>query len=85
MKIFVSQFLTFCLDVDKYLLFQSFDMTKIPQTMQPELNSIAAIQNASETISYYLDNLLELRTLIKNDVDPKSIIEVTLLKMMRKQ
>lgn len=85
LKIFVSQFLTFCLDVDKYLLFQSFDMTKIPQTMQPELNSIAAIQNASETISYYLDNLLELRTLIKNDVDPKSIIEVTLLKMMRKQ
>ena len=60
-------------------------MTKIPQTMQPELNSIAAIQNASETISYYLDNLLELRTHIKNDVDPKSIIEVTLLKMMRKQ
>ena len=83
MKLLVNQFLMFCLDVDKYLIFKSCDMTKIPATMESSLQQISAIENAPKIIASYLDVLLNLKNLIKNDVSPKGSIEVTFLRMAR--
>ena len=83
MKLLVNQFLMFCLDVDKYLIFKSCDMTKIPATMESSLQQISAIENAPKIIASYLDVLLNLKNLIKNDVSPRGSIEVTFLRMAR--
>ena len=84
LKLFVNQFLTFTLDVNKYVIFQSIDMTKIPQSMEDELRKISTLENIASRLMNYVDSLLKLKNLLKNDSDPKSTVEITLIGITRK-
>lgn len=83
LKLFVEQFLTFCIDVDKYALFRDYSLTRIPSSMQDKLNYCVTFENASQYYSYILDKLLGLKNMLKNDNNPKTSIEVVFLQMCR--
>jgi DNA polymerase-3 subunit gamma/tau len=40
LRLFIDMFLSFCLDVSKYIVFQSTDMIKIPSSMEDKKNSV---------------------------------------------
>lgn len=85
LKLFVDRFLDFCIDLSKYCLFKDCRMTKIPQIMENELKSCTLFDNSISYYNYYTNQLLELKNMLKNDINPLSTIEVIFCKMLRLQ
>ena len=85
LKLFVDMFLSFCLDVSKYIIFNSTDMLKIPSSMEDRLKNSINFENALQYYMYIVNQLLDLKNMIKNDNNIKSTIEVMFLKMSRMQ
>lgn len=83
MKLFVEQFLSFCLDVDKYAIFRDYTLTQIPSSMQSKLEYAVGFDNSTKYYSYIIDKLLGLKNMLKNDNNPRSSIDVVFLQMCR--
>jgi DNA polymerase-3 subunit gamma/tau len=83
LKLFVDMFITFCLDVSKYIIFQSTDMLKIPSSMEDRLKNSTNFENALQYYMYIVNQLLDLKNMLKNDSNIKSTIEVMFIKMTR--
>lgn len=83
LKLFVDQFLNFCMDVTKYSLFKSPEVTRIPSSMEPQLQGATNFDNASRYYTYVIDKLLVLKNMLKNDNSPRSTIEILFLQITR--
>ena len=83
LKLFVDQFLNFCMDVTKYSLFKSTDVTRIPLSMEPLLVGSTNFDNSSKYYMYVIDKLLTLKNMLKNDTSPRSTIEIMFLNITR--
>ena len=83
LKLFVSQYMDFCMDVAKYALFKSCDVTRIPTSMENELKYSTGFDNPEKYYSYVVDKLLELKNMVRNEVDVRSTVEVVLLQIAR--
>lgn len=80
LKIFVDQFLSFCLDIAKYTIYKSFDNIKIPSSMQDMMNYSIGFDNPLKYYMCLVNNLLDLKFKIKDDSNIKSTIEIVLLR-----
>lgn len=85
LKKFIDHFLTFCLDISKYVLFQSIQMTSIPNNMEEKLKYAVAFDSAKQYYTYLVNKILDCKNMIKNDQNAKSTIEVCLLNICRCQ
>ena len=65
------------------MIFKSLDMTRLPKSLEIEINQLQT-EDTIQKLANYLDDLLELKNIIKNDVDVKSTIEITLINITRK-
>lgn len=83
LKLFVDQFLEFVMDVNKYALFKSCELTKIPVSMEDKLKSSTNFDNAAKYFGYVADKLLNLKQMLRNDDSPKVTVEVMLLQITR--
>lgn len=83
LKLFVDQFLNFTMDVTKYALFKSTDVTRIPNSMEESLVNSTNFDNAAKYYAYVLDKLLVLKNMLKNDNSPRSTIEILFLQITR--
>lgn len=83
LKLFVDQFLSFCLDINKYALFKTTDVTKFPSSLESTLQASTNFDHASKYYSYVTDKLLNLKMMLKNDNSPRSTIEIVLLQITR--
>lgn len=83
LKLFVDQFLNFVMDVNKYSLFKTCDVTKIPSSMEDKLVGSTNFDNAPKYYSYVADKLLQLKNMLKNDNSPRVTIEIMLLQITR--
>lgn len=83
LKLFVDKFLDFCLDLSKYCLFKDLSMIKIPSVMESNIKSCTLFDNSISYYNYYTNNLLDLKNMLKNDINPLSTIEVVMEKMSR--
>ena len=83
LKTFMNEYQNFILDINKYILFQSFDYIKIPQTYQDKLNYTIKIDLAKKYFSDLLDITVSIKDMIKWEASPKSTIEIMLLKATR--
>ena len=83
LKLFVSQFLDFCIDLTKYALFKTCDVTRIPTSMEDSLKYSTGFDSPEKYYSYVIDKLLSLKNMIKNEVDVRSTVEVVLLQIAR--
>ena len=85
MKLFVDQFLSFCLDINKYALFGTFDLLQLPQSVEDKVKGCVNFDKAPSYYSYVLDKLLSLKQGLRYDEFPKETVEVSLLKLARCQ
>lgn len=85
LKLFVDMFLSFCLDISKYIIFQSCDILKIPTSMEDLLKNSTNFENANQYYMYLVNQLLELKNMLKNDTNVKTTVEIMLLKIARMQ
>lgn len=83
LKLFIDMFLSFCLDISKYIIFNSTDMLKIPSSMEDRLKNSTNFENALQYYMYIVNQLLDLKNMLKNDSNIKSTIEVMFIKMTR--
>lgn len=83
LKLFVDQFLGFCMDVNKYALFHTCDVTHIPTSMENKLQNSVNFDKAAQYYSYVLDKLLVLKNMLKDDNTPRSTIEIMFLQITR--
>lgn len=82
-KLLINNYLSFLLDIIKYMLLKSFDTLSIPITYKKELDSIT---NSPENIKFFrllLNEILKLKEELKNDLDPKITVQVKLLQIAR--
>lgn len=83
LKLFVDQFISFCLDVNKYALFKTTEVTKFPSSLESALAASTNFNEASKYYSYVLDKLLNLKSMLKNDNSPRATIEIVFLQITR--
>lgn len=83
MKTFVDKFLEFCFDIAKYCLFKSFDIIKIPSTMQTQLEGVINFDNANNYYNYVIDKLFNLKNIIKNDSNIKMTTSIIFTQITR--
>lgn len=83
LKLFISTYLEFILDLTKYSYFKDVNCVKIPATMLAELNYATRFQNAIQLFNKLCDELLELNYNLKNDGNPQVSIMITLLRVSR--
>ena len=75
LKLFIKQFIQFILDVEKYLLYDSYDYIQIPNTIDLSLFNIGDDQKLLKL----LDIMIELSNQIKYEQNPKILIESRIL------
>ena len=85
LKIFVDNFISFCLDVSKYSIFKDISMTTLPSTMINDLESSVNFEDSSKYYAYVLDRLLSIKQTLKNDSNIKTTIIVSFLQITRCQ
>ena len=83
LKLFVTQFLDFTLDLLKFIIFQSIDLTKFPSSYLNDIVSITSFDNSKDYFRRVTDKLLELSTIIRQDVNPLTTVTISLLSMSR--
>lgn len=79
LKLFVSNYLKFILQLTKYTLFRSMIGVDIPIMLEEKVKYTTGIENNVVWFNKYLDKILNLKSLIKNDSDIKTTIEVCLI------
>jgi DNA polymerase-3 subunit gamma/tau len=82
-KLFVDQFISFCLDIDKYALFGDFSLLQLPQSAEESIKKCINFDNAPAYYSWVLDKLLDLKQKLKGDSYPKETVEIALLQIAR--
>lgn len=83
MKLFVSNFLNFILDIMLYSLNHDIACTTLPITYKDNLEFSIGFEDATKYYNYYLDKLLDLKNMIKYDMEPLQTILVMFNRMCR--
>ncbi len=79
LKQFVKDFSKFILEVEKYKLYQSFEYSSIPATYTDMLNHLVD----DDSIFDVMDLIVSLRSQIKWESDPKTLIELSIILFCR--
>lgn len=85
MKLFINKYLEFVLDISKYILMKDINVTKLPSSAEQYVQASINFENAASYYYYVCDRLLELKNMLKNDVDVMSTIKVMMIKIARMQ
>jgi len=81
--LFINQFLSFVLDIDKYAIFQNIQVTSIPAVLEDKLKFAVNFNDAQKYYSYFINKLLDCKNMIKTDTDAVTTIEIALLNIAR--
>lgn len=81
LKLFVDTFLEFTLDISKYILFESTDMITIPASMVPQIKGCINFNNAKDYYRYIVNNLWDIKNIIKGESNIKVLIDIAFMKM----
>ena len=85
LKLFTDMFLEFLLNVQKYIIFNNFDLTIFAPTRENDLKNITNIENPSNYFNYLINKLFELHSCIKDEKDVKPTVEVIFMQILRGQ
>lgn len=84
LKLFVEQYLDFVLDLTKYCLFKNMKLLKIPSSLEPRCTGYSDIPNILDFSNYLVEKMLEVKSAIKYDTNPKTTVEALLLVACRR-
>lgn len=83
LKLFVDNYLSFVLDLTKFCIFGTLDVTNIPQSYFDKAKYTTGVENNREYFIKLSDKILELKNTIKYDSNIKSTIETYFVVMCR--
>ena len=83
LRLFVDEYLSFIIDVLKYILFKDFTVIGIPESMQSEIDFITTFENVESYYNYLLDMALNMKNMVKQDTNIFSTLQVLFLKICR--
>lgn len=79
LKLFIDQYLTFILDLKKYIIFKDMNALNIPISFETKVKYSVGFENSSNYFDKLLDTLLELKNNSRYDSNIRETIEITLL------
>ena len=91
LKQFVNEYLSFALELTKYVLFKNITVTNIPAYLENIDNPMTSVSQtttfdgALDWFNYLTDKLLEVKNAIKYDTSVKAIVEVYFIQICRKK
>ena len=83
MKKFVDLFTDFCFDIVKYILCESIQVTKLPEHYGEDLKFVTNFTDNIKYYNYFIDKLMLLRNMIKDDSDEFLTIQIIFNQMVR--
>jgi DNA polymerase-3 subunit gamma/tau len=89
LKQFVNEYLSFTLELTKYVLFKNIAVTNIPAYLENSTDTMTSVmattsfEGALDWLNYLATRLLEVKNTIKYDTSVKAIIEAYLLQVCR--
>ena len=90
LKQFVNEYLSFTLELTKYILFKNISITNIPAYLENSADSMTSVSyttsfdGALNWFNYLADKLLEIKNAVKYDTSVKALIEAYLLQACRR-
>jgi DNA polymerase III gamma/tau subunit len=91
LKQFVNEYLSFTLELTKYVLFKNIAVTNIPAYLENSADAMTSVmattsfEGALDWFNYLATKLLEVKNTIKYDTSVKAIIEAYLLQVCRRK
>lgn len=85
LRLFLDNFIVFCLNIEKYILFKTVDVTIFPSFYKDKLNKVSNFSNSIDYYNYVIKNLLQTKQMIRMDTDPKSTITIKFIEIARCQ
>lgn len=82
-KLFVDQFISFCLDINKFAIFKDCSLTQLPDALLDDISKCVNFDNAPGYYQYVLGRLLELKNMLKTDSNPRDTTEIVFLQITR--
>ena len=79
LKLFISNYLEFILQIYKYCLLGNLSVTTIPESMKNSVDYVVGIENPKDYFNYLTEKILGIKMAIKNDTDIKTTIEIILI------
>lgn len=87
LKDFISLYLDFIIDLNKFLIFKNIDITNIPRYLatpeNPAVQFIVDFDDSRNIFNKIADKLLELKSILRYDLNYKSTILIYLLQICR--
>lgn len=84
-RTFVSKLLKTIIDIEKYIIFGTMDVTSIPITYEKNVKYATNFDSPLKYYNYYMDKMLELKSKLVNDDDVPTTVRVVCLQMARMQ
>lgn len=82
-KIFLDQYLEFCLDLVKYCLFQDMTLVKIPNSLQARCAGFAQIPDILPLANKLAESVLQIKQTVRSELNNKNIVETLFIKLCR--
>ena len=79
LKLFISKYLEFVLQLYKYVIFKDITVTTIPSLFKNSIDYTTNIEDSTKFFNKLLTKILNIKQLIKGDNDLKTTIEISLL------
>ena len=89
LKQFIDEYLSFTLELTKYILFKNISITNIPEYLENSADSMTNVKltttfdNSLTWFNNLIDKLLELKSAIKYDTAVKAVVEAYMLQFCR--
>jgi DNA polymerase-3 subunit gamma/tau len=90
LKQFTNEYLSFVLELTRYILFKNITLTNIPSYLENHEDQMISVkcttaeENALAWFNYLTDKLLEVKNAIKYDTNVKAIVEAYMLQVCRR-
>lgn len=82
-KLFIESYLEFLINLCKFGLFKNLNLTNLPSTLLKRCEGYCNIPHALDITNFLMEQILTLKTLLRNDTNPRITVEIVLSKIMK--
>jgi DNA polymerase III gamma/tau subunit len=83
LKLFINEYTSFILDVNKFIILKDFNNINIPKVYEKELMYILNLEGYKEFYQKVLDELMKLKEQVRFESEVRTVLEITLLFLCR--
>lgn len=82
LKLFMDNYVQFVLDLTKFCIFKTLDVTSISEELLEKVKYTTGIENNTKWFNNFIDKLLDIRFKLTGDSSPKTTLEIMLLSIL---